>query len=226
MIASIRYKNGANIPAGKSRQLMSVTIVVALACCIAVLLHRTPPTYEDRVDIIFSLPRDQTAPNAYYIYATSLITTEQATVQIMASPLGQRQIRTAGGTAAVSMQLSNLYNQEYPEYSEPLAMLTSTSTSPAQARRSLVIAMRLLRLGLARRQAQSGVPPPSRIVADALADSGAVPQHGSPSRGLAGLTVLTLVGAAASWQVAGRRQATRGNRGTRPRARHSSAPPG
>ena len=121
--------------------------------------------------------------------------------KILASPQAQRQIREAGGTADVGMQLTNLYNEEYPDYGEPLAMLTTASQSPADAHRTFVIAARLLDHLLAARQAQAGVSPGKRIFAQIVGDTGPIVQAGSPKRALGGLALLTAVAAAMGWSL-------------------------
>jgi hypothetical protein len=181
--------------------------VAVLACGMAYVIGSTRPQYSESADVILSLPGDQTAPNAYYIYASSLITSEEAIIQDLTGPQGQRRIRSAGGTAVVGMQLLNLYNQEYPEYPEPLATLTSAAPSADGAHRSFVIATRLLTRILGAWQARAGVPPRSRISAEIVADTGPVAQAGSPKRGLAGLALLAVLAASAVWNSLERRPA-------------------
>src|SRR5580700_3817871 len=189
-------------------QLLAMVFVTIVACAPAAAILKTPPQYSESANVIFSLPPSQVSPNAYEIYASSLITSEEAMTQVLASPPAQHRMRSAGGTADVSMQLLNLYNQEYPEYPEPLATLVSASPSAADAHRTFAIAARLLRQVLASWQAQAGVPRRDRISAQIIADTGPVAQAGSRLRGLAGLALLTVIGAAWLCGLA-RRQAER-----------------
>ena len=156
----------------------------------------TPPTYLDSAAVIFNLPQSQTAPNAYFSHAASLITSGNAMTKILASPQTQRAIREAGGTADVSLALNNLYNQQYPDYGEPLATLTAAAPSAAGAHRAFVVSARLIGHLLAARQAQAGVPGRDRIFAQIVGDTGPIAQAGSPRRAFAGLALLAVIAAA------------------------------
>jgi hypothetical protein len=206
--ASASTENGRERPVSlpadairKRLRLVATAVVLVVAAGVAYDFKSTPPTYLESAAVIFNLPRYQTAPRAYVAFAPSLITSGDAMTKILESPQAQRHIREAGGTADVGMQLTNLYNQEYPDYGEPLAMLTTASQSPADVHRTFVIAARLLDQLLAARQAQAGVSPGDRIFAQIIGDTGPIVQAGSPKRALAGLALLTVVGAAMGWSL-------------------------
>jgi hypothetical protein len=166
--------------------------------------------YLESATVEFSLPKTQDSPNAYYMFAPSLITSGEAMVQILMSPSAQRQIGAAGRDANVSLALVNLYNEEYPYYGLPLATLTAASPVAADARRTFVAAARVLGLLLAARQKQAGVPPRERISARILGDSGPIVQAGSRARVLGGLALLAAMAAGMAWNAAGRWRAGAG----------------
>jgi hypothetical protein len=185
----------------KRLRLVAAVVVLVVGAGVGYDIKSTPPTYLESAAVIFNLPKSQTAPNKYLWFASSLIASGNALAKILVSPQTQGQIREAGGTADVSMALTNLYNEEYPDYGEPLATLTAASPSAADAHRTFMISARLLDRLLAVRQAQAGVPPRKRILAQIVADTGPIAQAGSPKRALAGLALLTLVAAAMAWSL-------------------------
>jgi hypothetical protein len=185
-------------------------VVVAtflLAAGVGYGIEINPPMYLESATVEFSLPKTQNAPNAYYMFAPSLITSGEAMVQILMSPAAQRRIGAAGRGARVSLALVNLYNEEYPYYGVPLATLTAASPVAADARRTFAAAARELGLVLAARQKQAGVPPRERISARILGDSGPIVQAGSRTRVFGGLALLTAIAAGLAWNGAGRRGA-------------------
>jgi hypothetical protein len=197
-----------SLPGGAARKrlrVVAVMVVVLLAAGIGHGIESTPPTYFDSATVMFSLPRSQTAPMAYYFYAPSLIMSGEGISQILTSPQVQDQIRRAGGTAIVSLPLVNLYNEEYPDYGVPLATLTTASQSAAAARRTFMIAARLIGQILATSQANAGVSPRNRISAQILAATGPVVQKGSSKRVFAGLALLAAVATSMLWGLIDRR---------------------
>jgi hypothetical protein len=185
----------------KRLRLLAALVVLGTGAGVAYDFQNAGPRYLESATVIFNLPASQTAPHAYAAYAPSLITSGDAMIKMLVSPQAQRQIRDAGGTADVGMQLTNFYNQQYPDYGEPLATLTTASQSPADVHRTFVLSARLLGQLLAARQAQAGVPPGDRILAQIIGDTGPVAQAGSPKRALGGLALLTVVMAAMAWSL-------------------------
>jgi hypothetical protein len=190
-------------------RVASGLIVICLAAAAGYDIKRTPPTYLESAAVIFSLPKSQTAPDAYFLFASSLITSGAAMTQVLASSQVQHQIRKASGRASVSLALTNLYNEEYPNYGEPLATLTAASPSAAHVHRAFKVAVRLLGNVLAARQAQAGVPPRNRILARVIGDTGPMVQAGSPKRVFAGLVTLVFMAVSVLWGLLGRREASK-----------------
>jgi hypothetical protein len=194
-------------PLGKARKRLRLTLVVAtlvLAAGAGYDIEISPPMYLESATVELSLPKAQNAPNAYYMFAPSLITSGEAMVQILMSPSAQRQIGAAGRSASVSLALVNLYNEEYPFYGFPLATLTAASPVAADAHRTFVAAARVLGLLLVARQKQMGVPPRERISTLILGDSGPIIQTGSRVRVFGGLALLSAIAAGLAWNGAGR----------------------
>jgi len=190
-----------------SLRAVAAVVVLFLAAGAGYDIEGAPRAYLDSATVMFSMPSSQTAPNAYFRYAPSIITASEAMTQILLSPQAQRQIRAAGGTANVSMALVNLYDEEYPDYGVPLATLTAASPSAANARRTFMISARLLDHILAARQVQAGVRPRDRISAQIVGDTGPVYQAGSSKRALAGLALLAVIAVPLVWRFFGRRAA-------------------
>jgi hypothetical protein len=190
-------------------RLAAGAIVLFLAVGVRYDVASNPPVYAERASVVFSLPKSQTAPSAYLIFAPSLIATSEAMVEVLLGPQGRQQIRAAGGTAGVSIALVNLYDQEYPNYGVPLANLTISSPRAANVHPTFVIATRLLRQLLTARQASLNVRPHNRISAHVIGDSGLTSQDGSPKRVLAGLAVLALIAYSALCGFLGRRGAAK-----------------
>jgi hypothetical protein len=194
-------------------RLAVIVAVLILASGVGYSIKAAPPTYRQSATVLFSAPRFRTAADAYSSLAPSLITSAAAMIQVLLSPGIQRKIRAAGGTADINMALTNLYSEEYPDYGEPLAGLTVTSSSAAIARHTFRVTVRRLRRILRTRQEQAGVPRRHRISAQILGKTGLVIQAGSLKRVFAGLALLAIVAISALWsfldqQGPGRNQST------------------
>lgn len=180
--------------AARKRLRLAVTLALFfLAAVGAYEIVSTQPTYVESATVEFSLPKSQTAPNAYYLFAPSLITSGEAITQMLTSPSAQRRIRESGGTADVNLALVNLYNEQYPDYGEPLATLTASSSAAANSHRTFMAAARLLDQLLAVRQAQAGVPARDRISAQMIGNTAPTVQSGSRKRAFAGLMLLVVI---------------------------------
>jgi hypothetical protein len=190
--------------AGKRLRLALVAATLLLAAGAGYDIKISPPMYLESATVELALPETQNAPNAYYMFAPSLIASGEVMVQILMSPSAQHQIDAAGRAARVSLALVNLYNEEYPYYGVPLATLTAASPVAADAHRTFLVAAHVLVLLLAARQKQMGVPPAGRISAQILGDSGPIIQAGSRARVFGGLAFLAAIAAGLAWSGAGR----------------------
>ncbi len=194
-------------PPGKARKRLRLALVAGillLAAGAGYDIKTSPPIYLESATVELSLPKAQNTPNAYYIYASSLITSGEVMVQTLMSPAAQRRIAAAGRGATVNFALVNLYNEEYPEYGVPLATLTATSPVAGDAHRAFAAATRMIGVLLAAQQRHLGVAPSDRITAQILGDTGPLIQTGSRPRVFGGLAVLTAITLGLAWNGAAR----------------------
>jgi hypothetical protein len=197
------------IPAQRRLRLAAVGLALVLAAGVGYDIKSAPPTYLESATVIFIMPKIWAAPYTYSWLAGSVITSGEAMTQILMNPQSQHRIREAGGTARYDLALINLYNEDHPNYSRPLATLTAASPSAADAHRTFIAAARLLRHLLAARQAQAGVAPRNRISAQIIGDTGPIASAGSPKRAFAGLALVAVVAISMLWGFLGRRVASR-----------------
>jgi hypothetical protein len=178
---------------GRERSLRPVLLagVLILAAVLGYKIEHAPAIYRDSALVVFEA---QITPSVYRPNSTvsgSLITTGAAIVEDGTGPQAQALVRAAGGTAYFKLSLLNLYNQDFPEYSYPIATLVTQAARPAAAQRTLGAVLGVLRQLLAARQAR--VSSPGRISSHALGTTGPVTQPGSLKRALAALAAITLI---------------------------------
>jgi hypothetical protein len=188
-------------------RILAIALTLAITAGIGVYIVRSRPSYVESATVLFTTPNLNSSEAAYTWQAQSLISTGSVISRIIMSPQAKRKIILAGGTAAYSLTLINLYNQDYPDYSYPEATLSASSANPASTRRTYLIAKQMLVKTLASWQRRAGAPRRHRIVAQVTDDSGPVARTGSRKRALAGLLLLGLVLGGTSWSLAGRRKA-------------------
>jgi hypothetical protein len=177
------------------RHLLAISMVIVVAAGVAYYFKHTPLTYVESGTVVFAAPKTVAYPNPYTTLSGGLTGTAGIMAIIVMSPQGQQQIRSAGGTASYDAELVNLYNLEYPNYSDPFVTVTATSTNPAEVHQTFDIAAQLLERTLQEKQARAGVPEVDRITTHIVGDTGLVPERGSSKRTLAGLLVLAIVAA-------------------------------
>jgi hypothetical protein len=171
------------------RHRVAVIIVLVLAAAAAWDIKKSPPAYSESANVIFTAP----AVNPYSSFTQDLISTAYVMTKEVLNPDSQQQIRAAGGTAAFTVGLVNLNNEQFPYYGDPYVTLTATSMDPAEAHRTFTIVARSFQQLVATRQAQLHVPVTSRISTHLIVDSGPIAQTGSPKRTYAGIMMLAIV---------------------------------
>jgi hypothetical protein len=199
------------------RHLLAVTFVFVLAAAVLYDFKSTPPMYQESATVVFTAPSSVANPNPYSSFGGDLITTGEVMIRTLMSPAGQQRVREAGGTADFGVGLVNLYNQEYPDYSDPYATMSVTSVNPSAVHLTFAVVARQLAGILASRQAQAKVPPHNRITAHVIGDTGVTALRGSSKRTYAGVVLLTVVTAFMVSIWLDRRRGRRG--GIRPAAR-------
>jgi len=174
------------------RHWVAAAAVLVLAVAALHSIKHSPPGYQETATIIFIAPKSNDFPNPYDSDSDApLITTDEVVVRDMMSPQEQRLIQAAGGGAQYSVEMVNLYNQEYPDYGVPDATITTTATSWDATHTTYQIVARKLNASLAAMQVT--VKKRNRITANIVGDSGPIIQTGSPKRVYAGLILLTLI---------------------------------
>jgi hypothetical protein len=184
-------------------RLCAVAGVLILAALTGIFVEHGSRTYMDSALVVLTARDTPRLDGADSTAGESLITTSATMVQSLTSARSTTLIRQAGGTGDYSLALVNFYNQDYPEYSYPLATLTATADSPAAARQTFSAVVQTFRRRLAARQA--GVRPSGRISVLVVGDTGPVVQPGSAKRSLAGLALLAIIAAVMVSRVARRR---------------------
>ncbi len=174
------------------RHVFAVAVVLVVAVSLAYSVKRTPATYQESATVVLTAPLSAVDPNPYDSYSGTLITTAEVLSRWIMGVQGQQQVRDAGATGTFNVALVNLYNLEYPNYSDPYVTVTATAGDPATAHSTFAIVARVLKDDLAAREVQGGVAPVNRIGMYAAADTGPVEQTGTPKRAFAGLIALTV----------------------------------
>jgi hypothetical protein len=180
--------------------LIAVVLVGIAAAITGAIIQRSAPVYTESATVLFALPA-RSAAATYSWHAGSLIATGAVISQVVMSPRVRSQIEKAGGTARYNLALVNLYNEDYPDYGYPEALLTASSSSASNTHQTFLIARKKLVLLLARRQRMAGARPGDEIVARLTDDSGPVAEAGSLKRSLAALALLALVCGCTLWNA-------------------------
>jgi hypothetical protein len=185
--------NVSEIAAILRRHPLAAVAVLVTAIGITYGVENTPVTIVQSATVVFAV--GQTPMNAKLPsrQIDPLIATEVMMTQVMLSPEIASQVRAAGGTAQLGIVPENLYSLQYPDYAEPSATLTATSTSTAAVQRTFTVAAGLLARRMAALQTQAMVPPAERIRTVLIGDTGPVAQPGSHVRVLGGIAVITIV---------------------------------
>jgi hypothetical protein len=173
------------------RHLLAMAVVLMIAAGVTYSIMSTPPIYSESATVIFSAGPSLADSRLSASFMIPLIATEVMLSQTMMSSPAQSQVRAAGGTAAFELMPYNLYSLQYPDYGEPITMLTVTSSDPEAIQRTFGVVLGILGQRLAAMQAH--VPPRNRVQDSLVGDSGMAAQPGSSVRVLAGLVLLTVI---------------------------------
>jgi hypothetical protein len=175
------------------RHMIVLMIIVVATAGLAFEIKHAPVTYEESATLAFTSRKTSAKPNPYAALNNALIDAAGILTTLAMSAQNQEQIKAAGGTALFNITLANGYNLQFPDFNEPYATLSATSTSVAAVDRTFTLVVQLLHGELKARQNQVKVPGADRIEIHVLAATGPVPQLGSFKRVLAGLFALMLV---------------------------------
>jgi hypothetical protein len=174
------------------RHKVAAFAVLAAALCVGYHLKQVPPTYADSAPIAFTAA-PPLSHNPRRDFRDSLISTEIMMSQDLSSSTTESEIAAAGGTARFELMPFNLYDIQYPNFAIPMATLTATSASAADARRTFAIVRSYLVRRVATLQAQAHVSTMYRLGVDQADQASLTRQVGSRVRTLAALSVLTII---------------------------------
>jgi hypothetical protein len=190
------------------RHRIAITLVALTACLISYHLIHANPGYMDSASVAFTAPKGSVS---IFQDIRSLQAVEEVTVSYMMGSKGEQQVRAAGGSARYDVTMLNIYNEEFPNYSQPYATITVTSGHPEAARQTFGAVLGVLRTATATLQEQAGAIPKNEVkVILVAAPSGPIAQSGSQKRSYAASALLAMI---AMYLVAG----VLDRRGRRPR---------
>lgn len=173
------------------RHLYTLVVVLILAAVSAQRIDRAPEPYVESATVVLAAPNVSSINSPYSTVSASLVTTSAVVVESLNGSYAQGLVRQAGGTTDFNLALVNLYNEDYPDYSYPLATLTAQATDRVAAHRTFTAVLTVLQRLLAERQ--TGAPPLGRISIHVVGDTGPFIQRGSLKRSLAALGLLTAI---------------------------------
>ena len=195
------------------RHRVAIAIVALVAGMLSYQLIRESPGYTDSGSVTFTAPNGSVS---MFQNTRSLQVVEEVTASYMMGSQGEQQVRAAGGTAPYSVAMLNLYNEEFPDYSQPYITIAAMSHHPEAAQQTFQAVLRVLLTATAMLQEQAGATPKNTVKATlAAAPTGAMAQDGSHKRSYAALAVLTIIAMYLVASVLDRRR-------RRPAARHSA----
>ena len=173
------------------RHRVAIAIVTLVAGMLSYQLIRENPGYIDSGSVTFTAPKGSVS---MFQNTRSLQVVEEVTAWYMMGSQGEHQVRAAGGTAPYNVAMLNLYNEEFPDYSQPYVTITVMSHYPEAAQQTFRAVLSVLRTATAMIQEQVGATPKNEVKATVAAEpSGPIAQGGSHKRSYAALAVLAII---------------------------------
>lgn len=195
------------------RHRVAIAIVALAAGMLSYQLIRENPGYIDSGSVTFTVPQGSVS---MFGNTRSLQVVEEVTAWYMMGSQGEQQVGAAGGTAPYNVAMLNLYNEEFPDYSQPYVTITVMSHYPEAAQQTFRAVLSVLRTATAMLQEQVGATPKNEVKATLAAEpSGPIAQDGSHKRSYAALAMLTIIAMYMVARVLDRRS-------SRPVATHSA----
>jgi hypothetical protein len=177
-----------DIAALARRHAIALTALLIVIAITGFTLLHAKSMYNDTTTVDF-----KTTANPF-VEAGALIVTSDMMARSMMSPESQQLVRQAGGSVGYQVDLVNLYNLEYPNYSVPYVTVSVTSGDPVAVENTFNAVLRVLTDELRSWQAGQGIPSINQIELYTLSGSkGVVSLSGSPMRSMAALLVLTII---------------------------------
>jgi len=170
------------------RHVVALVLVLSIAVIAGVGLKQTKPMYYDTTTLDF---KTQVRP---FVEAFSLLITSDLMARSMMSSQSEQLVRQDGGTGDYQVDLVNLYNMEYPNYSVPYVSVSVTAPNPVDTERTFAAVVQVMTNELKTWQAGKGVPPANQIGLYVMSGTqGAVSLSGYPKRTFGALAVLTMI---------------------------------
>ena len=170
-----------------------ITLVLILGAGIGYLIHGAPPRYAESATVLFTTAGPVSAANGYAQPTTAMIVYGDDVSHIVMDPQSSARVKAAGGTAAYDLSLVNFFNQDYPRYDYPEAILSTSAASPLAAHRTFDAVVRVLDEVLAAEQGSQRVSQAERVVVRLAGDSGVVAATGSRKRAAGAFLLLAAV---------------------------------
>jgi hypothetical protein len=186
--------------------LVSLGLIV-LTLLTAVGVMTIPPAYQARTVVTFLAPPTSLPRNSYASFTPDLTVMAEVAARDMAGPPSRAAVRRAGGTADYEVVLANRGNEELPIHDQPYVTVLTSSRDPAAAQRTLQAVLGVLRANLTARQTRVGASAGSLVSWKLTAVTNQpVPQSGRPTRTLAAIAVLGVLGTVYGTLLADRRR--------------------
>jgi hypothetical protein len=170
------------------RHVVAAALMLVIAAVVGFGLEHAKPMYTDTTTVDL---KTQANP---FVEATALLVTSDMMSRSMTSSQSELLVRQAGGTVGYQVDLVNLYNLQYPNYSVPYITVTVTAANPADVSKTFNAVMQVLTGELSNWQARQGISPVYQIALYILSSSkGVVPLSGYQKRTFGALIVLTII---------------------------------
>jgi hypothetical protein len=169
-----------------------VLAIVALAACMwSYHLVHGDPGYIDSGGVSFTAPKTSIS---LFENIESLQVVEEAVAGFMMGSQGEHEVRAAGGTVPYNVAMLNLYNEQYPDYSQPYVTIAVMSNYPEEAQQTFRAVLSVLREATAMLQERVGASPKNEVRAKLVTQTtGPIAQDGSPKRSYAALAILAMI---------------------------------
>jgi hypothetical protein len=177
------------------RNFLVALLLIALTLFAAARVRTNPPIYQARTVVTLLAPPTSFPRNSYASFTPDLTVMAEVTTRDMSSDQGRARVRRSGGTGDYQVILANRGNQELPIHDQPYLTVMASSPDPVRARQTLQAVLDIMHADLTARQVAEGATP-SSLISGKLTTITSRPeaQTGRPTRTLAAITILGLLG--------------------------------
>jgi hypothetical protein len=170
------------------RHVVAVMVLLVITLGAGLGLEHAQPMYNETSTVGF---KPQSNP---FVKAASLLVTSNLVARSMMSPQSTQLVQRAGGNASYRVSMVNLYNLEYPNYSDPYVTVSVTAGNPVDVKNTFTAVMQVMADELNSWQAGQSIRSINQIGLYVLSGTkGVVPLSGYPTRMLAALLVLAII---------------------------------